>query len=90
MRSIKFEIHDGWTPEVLYRIFEELKENLDTGLIRNMEKYVSGWTVMCDDADVKTIWRKVENIESDNHKVRAIVIYHKRTGAIEVVLEATE
>jgi hypothetical protein len=90
VRQIKFEVTDEWTPEVLYRIFEELRDNLDTGLIRNMEKYVSGWTVMCDNAQVKTIWRKVENIESDNHKIRAIVVYNKRTGVTEVILEATE
>jgi hypothetical protein len=88
-RAITFEIQDEWTIEALYRAFDELRDNLDLGLVRNIEQYVSGWVVRKDNSDVKVIWRKSERIESDSQQFSVVVVWDKRTDCITVTLCAT-
>jgi hypothetical protein len=89
VRQVTFEIQDEWTIEELYRAFEELRDNLDTGLVRNIEQYVSGWNVQLDNADTKVIRRTPRDIESGTQKFTTIITWDKRTDTVLVTLAAT-
>lgn len=89
MRQVTFEIQDEWTVEELYRAFEELRDCLDTGLARNIEKYVSGWIVQTDNADTKVIRRAPREIESQTQKFTVIITWDKKTDCILITLAAT-